>query len=398
MASESASWSMSHNSAERSGEELQTEPSGQASLPFRLTGSQKKTAYALKHNAKVMIEEAGVESVVFVTFTLGERNQWGEWEKVYDAGEASKRFNNVARWVLPALFEKWIVVTERHKDGGIHFHMLAVVSGRPDVRTGFDFAAVKDRDYSSASKPLEAIWRALRAESVADLGFGRIETMPIKSVGDAVACYVSKYVEKNICNRMTADKGKKLVRYGRWPKDSEGNATHLRPNDFSWATPAACQWRRQARAIAHTHGIFDKAEMRTKAGPRWAYHLTAIMAEGVFESDGGNDERSIGSADESGEWAWYQRGGLDGREWAQESLGKLFDNYAKGRLSGAPKEESAKAFERELTDEEWQALIDYCHEGRMRQLMNGNDFGESAEEAAQAWGRLKKPCEKGVTS
>lgn len=394
LACDSPSLSMSHNSAERSAAELQTESSGQAVLPFRLTGSQKKTAYALKRNAKVMIEEAGVEAVVFVTFTLGERNQWGEWDKVFDAGEAAKQFNTIARWVLPRLFEKWIVVTERDREGGIHFHMLAVVAGRPDVRTGFDFSAVADGDYSSASDPLQTIWRALRAESVKKLGFGRIETLPIKSVGEAVAAYVSKYIEKNICNRLKADKGKKLVRYGRWAKDSEGNATHLRPNDFSWATPAACQWRRQARAIARTQGILDKGEMRAKAGPRWAYHLTAIMTEGVFLSDGGNDARGIGSADECGEWEWYRRGGLDGREWAQESFGRLLVSYAKGRLEGAPKADAAKSYERPLSDAEWQELLDYCHLSRLEQLTNGNDFGEDEEEAARAWERLKKPCEK----
>ena len=104
---EAASLSLGHNSASEAQQEL----------GFKLTGSQKKTAHALTENIKRMISEAGIESVVFVTFTLGQQDQWGDWEKVYEASEAGRRFNNLARRILGELFEKFIVVTERHHDG-----------------------------------------------------------------------------------------------------------------------------------------------------------------------------------------------------------------------------------------------------------------------------------------
>lgn len=265
---ESDSLSLGHNSAS----------AAQPELPFKLTGSQKKTAYALRQNCQRMIEEAGIECVAFVTFNLGERDQWGDWQKVFDAKEAGRRINNLARHILPELFEKFILVTERHKDGGIHFHALAVVKGRPDIRTGFDFAAVEDKDYSSASDAIRRVWEALRSKAVANLGFGRCETLPIKSCGEAVATYVSKYIEKNICNRLSADKGKKLVRYHGW------NGEQMKPNGFCWSTPKACEWRRKVTAIAATVGLKTPAEVRAEIGPRWAYRLHGAMFELKLES------------------------------------------------------------------------------------------------------------------
>src|SRR4051812_21687772 len=82
---DSPSLSMGHNCAEQRGAELLEESNGQRPLGFKLTGSQKKTCYALRQNCQTMIEAAGLESIVFVTFTLGERDQWGKWLKVYEA-------------------------------------------------------------------------------------------------------------------------------------------------------------------------------------------------------------------------------------------------------------------------------------------------------------------------
>ncbi len=274
--------SKGHNSAERSGAVLldhagaeplclPDESSGQRSIPFPLSGSQKKTAGALRHNATTMIEEAGVACIGFCTFTLGDRDADGKWIKVFEASEAGRRFNNLARRVLPDIFERFIVVTERHKDGGIHFHALGVLRGRPDVRTGFDHAAAKAGDYSSATGELRKIWALLRSEQVTRLGFGRCEVLPIEKCGEAVASYVAKYIEKNICNRLKADKGKKLVRYHGW------NRRQLKPNDFSWCTPKACEWRRNAETIAKANGVKERSEMAGRIGPRWAWRLQKIM-------------------------------------------------------------------------------------------------------------------------
>lgn len=262
---ESASLSFSHNS------DVGGKPS-QPDLPFKLTGSQAKTQYALELNAAEMIREAGVEACVFITITCGKKvDGLFVCEPSHDV--ASKRINNASRRLFPDLFEKWIIVTERHENGGVHFHLLAVVKGRPDVRSGFIFAAVKERRWTNASEPLRAVWAVLDAR-LPDLGFGRAQTTPIEKTAEAVACYVSKYVCKNLFARLDVDKGKKLVRYG-------GFSRHIKANDFGWCNARATAWRKKAEELASMAGVESgqagREEVAEVFGSRWAFRLTRVM-------------------------------------------------------------------------------------------------------------------------
>lgn len=331
-------------------------------LPFRLTGSQAKTAFAIRANCEAMIAGSGKrrlvpESRIEITNDAGEREEkfipahfvcdepeflnatgfltltvgdqvGGKFQQVFDAAEASKRFNNINRRLLKKLFIRAIVVSERHKNGAIHFHLVGVLRGCPDIRSGFDFkafdAAKKARAknrintgaeirYKMAASPaLSAFWKMLR-EELPKHGFGRAELTPIIKTGEAVACYVSKYIEKNICNRLAADKRKKLVRYiGDWKttkafKKEEreklielgvlpaletdyvqtmtgrrlaapGSAAphKVRPNDFAWASKRAVAWRGKAAATAALICCDSPADCAFALGPRWAFHLSKV--------------------------------------------------------------------------------------------------------------------------
>jgi hypothetical protein len=249
--------------------EIVEEESGQKPLPFRLSGSQAKTAFALRHNAEGMIAEAGLGCAAFLTLTVGDESPEG-FRQVWDAAEASRRIHNLNRRVMKFLFRKSIVVTERHKSGAIHFHIVGVLRSGVDIRTGFDFSAVKKGDYSSACPELKKLWEMLR-ETLPNYGFGRAELTPIEKTGEAVAMYVSKYIEKNLFNRLPEDKGKKLVRYLGFEK------RHLKPNEFSWATPRAAKWRLNAESLAALAGVRDRSEVAECFGPRWAYRLSRVM-------------------------------------------------------------------------------------------------------------------------
>jgi len=232
-----------------------------------------------------MITEEGLNSTAFLTLTVGD-DAPGGFRQVFDAAEASRRINNLTRRVLPALFSRCIVVTERHKNKAIHFHIIGSFATGADIRSGFDFAsfrrALKARAVGrpdtqaeaayidSASEELRAAWRMLR-ESLPRYGFGRAQLTPIEKTGEAVACYVSKYVEKNLFNRLKEDFRKKLVRYVGWEKGQ------LKPNEFSWATARAAAWRNKAAALAGLVGIDTREEMRAACGPRWAFHVSRIM-------------------------------------------------------------------------------------------------------------------------
>lgn len=250
-----------------------------------LTGSQAKTAYALRLNAEKMIADGGLESTGFLTVSVGDCRTCEEigcfgaaigckkqfhFVPVTDAAEASRRINNLNRKILPDLFERAIIVTERHKSTGIHFHILGTLRGRPDIRTGLDFTAVKKRDYRSVSPALRNIWEFLRG-TLPKYGFGpRVELLPVKKTGEAVACYVSKYIEKNICNRTPDDAHKKLVRYLGWDKKQ------IKPNEFSWASPRACAWRAKTRQVAALANVTSREEAAEAFGPRWAHDLSRL--------------------------------------------------------------------------------------------------------------------------
>lgn len=322
---------------------LPKEASGQLPLPFKLKGSQAKTAYALRKNCEDMLAghtkrtlqdfryvgQDGKETTVkhyvakqpqnldcagFLTLTVGDyvclkhgvqlpkkdgRDEWTNrcpccdfpmaFEQVKSAEEANRRFNNINRALLKLVFEKAVVVTERHKSNAVHFHLVGLLAGRPDIRTGVNFAAIAKRDYRSAGETLRGLWAVLR-QKLPEFGFGRAELLPIRSTGEAVACYVSKYVEKNLFNRTKDDYRKKLVRYigfrhrpstdeqrdffrmtGKVPKTI---AEQLRPNDFSWGTKRACAWRAKARETAALIGVNSREQCGEAFGPRWAMKLS----------------------------------------------------------------------------------------------------------------------------
>lgn len=261
----SLSLSNGHNCAERGGEKIV------------LSGSQRKTAHAIRVNCERMAEEYGVERLAFWTLTAGDAGPDG-FELLKDAAKASKRWHGLSRRFVGEIFLRAVVVTERGKKGGIHFHVLGVLRDDLDIRTGFDFDAVKKKDYRSASPELRAIWKKCRDE-LPEFGFGRAEMLPIRKTGAEVASYISKYIEKNIGARTEEDKGKKLVRYFGWEK------RHLKPNDFSWATPRASSWRISARGLSSLVGVESREEASDCFGPRWAFHLTRIMGEVETSND-----------------------------------------------------------------------------------------------------------------
>jgi len=306
-----------------------------------LTGSQRKTAFALRKNIETMIAGSGertlktietkerktdqayicdhpkhLDKIGFLTLTVGdwEKDLAGKrkFSKIYDAKEASRRINNLNRRILKDLFSMAIIVTERHKDGGIHFHIIGILTSGANIRSGFNFKEFKRirksgkkfcADEVGASKELAAIWKKLR-EVLPRYGFGRAELTPIEKTGEAVGAYVSKYIEKNICNRIEQDKRKKLVRYIGWKEKVKIQATEKEPEKtitiktqlkaahFSWATKRATAWRMKARAMASLVNIYEKEEMAKHLGARWAHFVSSL-----WQRITGSDEQPFLIAD-----------------------------------------------------------------------------------------------------
>lgn len=203
----------SSNDTEGPGAASAAEPHGHPGLPCLLSEQLnpticKKSLPARHRRLAVELEvmglvmRYGVERIGFLTFTFA--------DDVKTVPEASRRMNSLLTNQLSKRYAEWLSVVQRHKDGKIHFHFVVVLA--EDVRTGFDFAQVRHRDYSSASPYLRAEWAWLRA-TLPEYSFGRHELLPVR-VTEGFGRYVARYVAGNT-KRQASDRGARLVRFSR---------------------------------------------------------------------------------------------------------------------------------------------------------------------------------------
>ncbi len=179
-----------------------------------------------------------------------------------------------ARWLpvrrlLKKRYPEYIVVMERMDSKRIHYHLLVVLA--EDVRTGFDFAAVKRGDYRSASDYMRREWKFWR-ETAPKYGFGRTELLPIKKTADGVAKYISKYISKHIGQRLPEDKGARLVRYSR--------GTGRAGSRFDWISSGAVMWRQKLGAFCRMFNLNSdnyREYLKEWFGRNWVYHLRPLI-------------------------------------------------------------------------------------------------------------------------
>lgn len=225
----------------------------------RLSSQARKSASALAWNVKAMAEKWGLEHLGFLTLTFADH--------VLDGREAQRRFHSISTHILRERYPAYIRVLERQKSGRIHYHLLVVLA--EDIRTGFDFEAVSNRDYRLASPYLRREWAFWR-RTAKDYRLGRTELLPIKSTSEGIARYVGKYISKHLQARQDADKGLRLVEYSK--------GARMASTRFQFATKGAASWRRKLKLFASTvckargYPIPSMGALSKLLGPRWAYH------------------------------------------------------------------------------------------------------------------------------
>jgi hypothetical protein len=227
----------------------------------KLSSGHRKTAFALKQNVLWMIERHGLHCIGFLTLTFARH--------VVAAKEAQQALHSLMSGVLRGRYCEYIIVMERMTSKRIHFHLLVVVA--KDIRTGFDFAAVKRGDYRSASPYLRAEWSFLR-KTAPKYRFGRTELLPIRKTAEGVAKYVGKYVAKHIGQRLPEDKGAKLVRYSK-------GANRVN-NQFGWASVGAFMWRNKVGAFCKMFRLNEdnyKPALQEWFGKNWVYVLRPVI-------------------------------------------------------------------------------------------------------------------------
>jgi hypothetical protein len=189
-----------------------------------ISAGHRKTAFALKLNVLWLIEKYGLERIGFLALTVARH--------VVAYKSAQKALHSLMTGVLKARYLEYIIVMERMSSQRIHCHLLVVMAG--DIRTEFDFAAVKRGDYRSANPYLREEWKFWR-KTATKYGFGRTELLPIRKTAAGVAKYIGKYVAKHLEQRLPEDKGARLVRYS---KQARRAGTR-----FSWVSHGAALWR-----------------------------------------------------------------------------------------------------------------------------------------------------------
>ena len=224
----------------------------------------RKAASALGCNVISLSQKHGLENLGFLTLNFKDH--------VVCVKEAQRRLNSLLSNVIKPRYQDYIGVLERQKSGRIHYHLLVVIGF--DIRTGFDFAGVEAKDYSSANPALRAEWAFWRKTAPA-YGFGRTELMPIKSSEEAIGKYIGKYIGKHMESRQEADKGARLVRYSR--------GARVASTRFQFVSAGSQQWRSKLKAFAHYVAERTGCEptmegIRDVCGPRWAhYHRDFIL-------------------------------------------------------------------------------------------------------------------------
>ncbi|HUD75532.1 MAG TPA: hypothetical protein VMQ76_10700 [Terracidiphilus sp.] len=309
-----------------------------------LPGSKKKQAECIYQNIAYAVACWGAERVGFLTLTVGDwmpdasRPSGRRFDKLHDRKEASRRFNSLLTHFIKRRYRCGIIVTERHKDGALHFHLVIVLES--DIRTGIDMKAcfpTRDKagndlwepDYSTRPEALGREW-ALWRERAECYGFGRANLQPMKGSAEALGRYTGKYVSKAWEYRCDDDKGGRVVRYfGDWkrsrpftpweparaprkpcasrkkksakesppPAPEPGPEPEIgelkdRPMRAPWSfrhgtmAPGARCWRECARQAAVSCTLQGKPieEVTVKActGRHWAWHWTHLFMATIF--------------------------------------------------------------------------------------------------------------------
>jgi hypothetical protein len=227
---------------------------------LKFSNSAEKTKYLVKTSARELGNKHGVEKLGFLTLTHSDYLQCPI--------ENQRRWNSLSTNELRHRYSDYIAVLEFTKIGVIHMHIIVVMN--EDIKTGFNFKAVKQGDYSSASKYLRSEWSYLR-KILPRYNFGTWhELHPVKTTLEKMVNYLVKYITKSLGNRLPEHKGIRLVRFSKNARMGNTN--------FSWISIGASIWRAKIAEFAKLlrikypdEKIEDVQDLTRVLGDKWAY-------------------------------------------------------------------------------------------------------------------------------
>ena len=265
--------------------------------PEPLSPYRKKSRHRLITAVEGMVKKHGINRVGLLTLSFGVPGSGRGSEATRELREQAKDLDFVqARWhsfasnVVTKRYEDWICVLEPHRDGVWHLHV--VVATKADIRTGTDVETLSNyklpywmrRGKHLRNEALAAEWQVLR-ETCCKYRFGRVELLPIKKTGEAVARYVAGYLSKSF-GLVPAGRKNRLVRFSR----SLSQRFTMR---FSPHTLGNLIHRTRLKLAASMLHFQEYGDFADYFGSRWHYYLGAIIAsipvplvfgKGQFES------------------------------------------------------------------------------------------------------------------
>ena len=247
-----------------------------------LSPYRRKSRYRLIMAIEWMVQKYGLNNVGVLTLTFGVPGSGRGSQATQELRELAKDLEFVQqRWhslntnIISKRYRDWILVLEPHKDRVWHIHV--VVALKVDIRTGTDVETLTNyklpywmrRGKHLRNEALAAEWRALR-EICCRYRFGRVELLPIKKTGEALARYLAGYLSKSF-KLIAPGKKHRLVRFSR------GVSGH-NSMKFSPLTLGNLIYRTRLKMAAEMMHFQDYGDFADYFGPRWNYYIGDIIA------------------------------------------------------------------------------------------------------------------------
>jgi hypothetical protein len=262
-----------------------------------LSPYRKKSRHRLIMAVEWMVKKYGLNHVGLLSLSFGVPGSGRGSEATRELREQAKDLEFVqGRWhsfntnVVSKRYADWICVLEPHRDGVWHLHV--VVATREDIRTGTDIETLSNyklpywmrRGKHLRNEALAAEWRALR-ETCCKYRFGRVELLPVRKTGPALARYLADYLSKSF-KLVPPGRKHRLIRYSR----GISRRFNMR---FSVNSLGNLIYRTRLKLAASMLHFEDYGDFADYFGPRWNFYLREIIsgipvpmvfAKGHFES------------------------------------------------------------------------------------------------------------------
>ena len=248
----------------------------------QLSPYRRKCRHRLIMAIEWMVKKHGLNNVGLLTLTFGVPGSGcGSQatkelrEQAKDLEFVQKRWHSLNTNIIAKRYPDWICIPEPHKDFVWHLHIPEAT--KFDIRTGTDVETLTNyslpawmrRGKHLRNEALAAEWRMLR-EIACKYRFGRIELLPIRKTGEALARYLADYLSKSF-KLIPPGKKHRLVRLSR------GVSRQFSMIFSIWSLGNLIYRTRLKLAAAMLH-FQDYADFANYFGPRWNYYLGDIIA------------------------------------------------------------------------------------------------------------------------